>query len=83
MARFMDVHTGFTGVTQDQLLEAHKKDQMLEGAEGVKFVEAWADPKSGKVFCLSEGPNREAVLRVHQKAGHAANEIYEVPIHIR
>ncbi len=36
--------------------------------------------QSGKVFCLSEGPNKDAVLRVHKKAGHATEEIYEVPI---
>ena len=80
MPRFMDVHEGFKGVTQDQLMEAHKKDLDVERAEGVHFIKAWADPKTGKAFCLSEGPNKEAVLRVHQKAGHPTSEIYEVPL---
>jgi hypothetical protein len=76
----MDVHTGMKGITQDQLREAHRKDQENEGKEGVHFISAWADPASGKVFCLSEGPNKDAVKRVHAKAGHAADEIYEVPL---
>jgi hypothetical protein len=76
----MDIHTGMKGVTEAKLREEHQKDLDIENKEGVHFIKAWADPQSGKVFCLSEGPNREAVLRVHEKAGHATNEIYEVPI---
>jgi hypothetical protein len=82
MARFMDVHSGFTGVTEAQLAEAHRQDLAVEEKEGVHFLKAWADPASGKAFCLSEGPSKEAVMRVHQNAGHPTTEIYEVPIAI-
>ena len=82
MARFMDVHNGFVGVTEEQLLEAHRRDQELEGDEGVHFQTAWLDPESGKVFCLSTGPSKESVLRIHERAGHPTNEIYEVPIEV-
>jgi Nickel responsive protein SCO4226-like len=82
MAKFMDVHSGFVGVTEDQLRAAHEQDLAIEGAEGVHFERAWFDPASGKVFCLSTGPSREAVLRVHDKAGHPPAEIYEVPVEI-
>jgi hypothetical protein len=34
------------------------------------------------VFCLSEAPSKDAVLRVHKRAGHETSEIYEVPIEI-
>jgi hypothetical protein len=78
----MDVHSGFQGVTREQLAEAHKKDQAIEREEGVRFVKAWADPVSGKAFCLSEGPSKEAVLRIHERAGHPTAEIYEVPIDV-
>ena len=44
MARFMDVHSGFVGVTEEQLLEAHRRDQEIEGEEGVHFDTAWLDP---------------------------------------
>jgi hypothetical protein len=82
MAKFMDVHSGFVGVTEAQLREAHEQDLAIEGTEGVHFERAWLDPESGKVFCLSSGPSKEAVLRVHDKAGHPTEEIYELPIEI-
>ena len=40
------------------------------------------DPESGKVFCLSTGPSKEAVLRIHQRAGHPTEEIYELPVEV-
>lgn len=82
MPKYMDVHVGFVGVTQKQFQEAHDKDLALEKAEGVHFERAWLDPKSGKAFCISTGPNKEAVMRVHQKAGHGTDEIYEVPVEV-
>jgi hypothetical protein len=78
MAQFMDVHSGMKGLTAEQLKEEHAKDKAIDQQDGVNFVRAWADPESGKVFCLSEGPNKEAVLEVHRKAGHPTDEIYEI-----
>jgi hypothetical protein len=82
MAKFMDVHSGFVGVTKDQLRQAHERDLAIEAAEGVHFERAWLDPELGKVFCLSSGPSKEAVLRVHDKAGHPTAEIYELPVEV-
>jgi len=82
MAKFMDVHSGFVGVTERQLRAAHELDLAIEAAEGVHFERAWLDPESGKVFCLSSGPSKEAVQRVHDKAGHPTDEIYELPIEL-
>ena len=82
MAKFMDVHSGFVGVTEVQLRQAHERDLAIEAAEGVHFERAWLDPESGKVFCLSSGPSKEAVLRVHDKAGHPTAEIYELPVEV-
>ena len=80
MAKFMDVHNGFFGITDNQLKAAHDADLALEDEEGVHFERAWLDPEAGKVFCLSTGPSREAVMRVHERAGHPTTEVYEVPI---
>jgi hypothetical protein len=80
MPTFMDVHEGFVGVTEDQLAEAHRADLEIEADEGVHFEKAWLDPESGKVFCLSTGPSREAVMRIHERAGHATDQVYEVSI---
>jgi hypothetical protein len=78
MAQFMDVHTSMKGVTGDQLAAAHQADLDIQGEEGVTFTHAWADPSTGHVFCLSEGPSAEAVQRVHERAGHPADEIHEI-----
>ena len=80
MAEFMDVHHGMVDITHEGLMEAHQADLAIQGDEGVDFKHAWADPKSGMVFCLSEAPNAEAVQRIHERAGHPADEIYEVPV---
>lgn len=82
MATFMDVHSGFVGVTAEQLKEAHEADLAIEAEEGVHFEHAWLDPESGKVFCLSTAPSREAVMRIHERAGHPTTEVYEVPIEV-
>ena len=78
MAKFMDVHSGFHGVTPAELDAAHSADLKIEADEGVHFERAWLDPAKGKVFCLSTGPSKEAVLRIHERAGHPTTEIYEL-----
>src|SRR6476646_7371251 len=82
MAKFMDIHEGFFGVTAQQLAEAHQRDLDVEAEEGVHYEKAWLDPESGKVFCLVTGPSKEAVMRVHEKAGHPTPQVYEVPIEV-
>jgi hypothetical protein len=82
MAKFMDVHSGFVGVTAQQLKEAHERDLAIEKDEGVHFERAWLDPTSGKVFCLSSGPSRESIMRIHDRAGHPTAEVYELPIEV-
>ena len=80
MPQYMDVHTGAQGLTAEALNEAHQADLDLQDAEGVNFKHAWADPVSGTIFCLSEAPDAEAVQRVHERAGHRADHVYEVPL---
>lgn len=82
MPRFMDVHSGFHGVTAAQLEEAHRRDLAIEADEGVHFERAWLDPEAGKVFCLSNGPSREAIMRVHERAGHPTGEVYQLTVEV-
>ncbi|MFD7259832.1 SCO4226 family nickel-binding protein [Streptomyces sp. NPDC059874] len=82
MAKFMDVHTDMKGITQEQLTAAHKADLAIEKEEGVHFERAWADPSTGTVYCLSEGPSADAVQRIHTRTGHPANEIHPVPLSV-
>ena len=82
MAKFMDVHSGFFGVTQEQLQEAHNRDLAIQNEEGVNYERAWLDPESGKVFCLVTGPSREAVMRIHERAGHPTAEVYPLSVEV-
>ena len=78
--KFMDVHTGMQGITPEGLMEAHNADLAIQGEEGVDFQHAWADPDTGMVWCVSEAPNADAVRRIHERAGHPADEVYPVPV---
>ena len=82
MGKFMDVHSGFQGVTATQLQEAHDRDLAIENDEGVHFERAWMDPDAGKVFCLATGPSKEAVMRIHGRAGHPTPEVYELTVEV-
>jgi hypothetical protein len=82
MPTFMDVHSGFEGATAEDFRKAHEADLAIEGEEDVHYEQAWLDPVSGKAFCLVTGPNREAVMKVHERAGHPTAEVYEVPIKV-
>ncbi|MEW2354041.1 SCO4226 family nickel-binding protein [Spirillospora sp. NPDC029432] len=78
--KFMDVHRNMQGISSDDLSAAHEADLAIERDEGVHFERAWADPESGTVYCLSEGPSAEAVQRIHERAGHPADEIHRLTL---
>jgi uncharacterized protein DUF4242 len=82
MAKYMDVHDGFFGVTAEQLREAHDRDLAIEQDEEVHFQRAWLDPEAGKVFCLATGPSKEAVMRIHERAGHPTPNVYELTVEV-
>ena len=80
MPEFMDVHRSMKGVTEEQLKAAHDADLAIQDDENVNFKHAWGDPESGMVFCLSEAPSADAVRIIHERAGHPADDVYEVPV---
>jgi hypothetical protein len=82
MPEFMDVHHGMVGITAEGLKEAHDADLAIQGEENVEFKQAWADPESGNVYCLSEASSAEAVQRIHVRAGHPYDEIHPVPLKV-
>ncbi|MEJ7697351.1 MAG: SCO4226 family nickel-binding protein [Candidatus Limnocylindrales bacterium] len=82
MAKFMDVHRSMKGITAEALQEAHQADLDIQGDEGVDFQHAWADPDSGMVFCLAEAPSADAVRRIHERAGHPADDVYPLPVEV-
>jgi hypothetical protein len=80
LATFMDVHDGFVGVTQEQFESAHQDDLDIQAEEGVSFDRAWLDPITGRAFCLATGPSKEAVIRIHERAGHPASQVWELTV---
>ena len=79
MPRFLDMHTGAHDVTPEQLAELHAKDLAVQAAHGVRYLKYWYDAATGKVFCLSEAPSKEAALAVHREAhGQMPDDIFEV-----
>jgi len=80
MPRFIDVHHAIDrGLTPEQTAELHQRDLAVQGRHGVRYLKYWYDPTTGKAFCLSEAPSKEAVLAVHEDAhGIVADEIFEV-----
>ena len=82
MPKFMDVHEGMVDITPEALAAAHAADLAIQAEEGVSFDHAWADPVSGKVFCLSEAPSADAIQRIHTRNGIPPTEIYELKIEV-
>ncbi|HEX5614035.1 MAG TPA: nickel-binding protein [Acidimicrobiia bacterium] len=75
---FLDRHET-QGLTPEDISEAHKRDVDIQEAYGVRYHTYWFDPDAGTVFCLAEGPTKEAVEAVHRDAhGGLATTILEL-----
>lgn len=77
---FMDTHLAGPGAIRgEDVAEAHRKDLAVQDDFGVRFLEHWYDEDSGKIHCLAEAPDAEAVRATHEKAhGLVPDEIREV-----
>jgi class 3 adenylate cyclase len=64
---FLDRHDA-PDATADAVAQAHVLDIAAQGKHGVHYHTYWFDPAQGTVFCLAEGPTREAVEEVHREA---------------
>jgi class 3 adenylate cyclase len=78
MALFLDRHEA-PGATAADIAAAHELDLAVQDQYGVRYVTYWFADGDGTVFCLAEGPNREALEAVHRDAhGLLAVNIIEV-----
>lgn len=78
MPWYLDRHD-LSGVTPDALAAAHLKDLEIQDRHDVRYVTYWFDPSAGSVFCLAEGPSKDAVNAVHRDShGLEASAIIEV-----
>jgi class 3 adenylate cyclase len=75
---FLDRHVA-AGATAEDIAAAHALDVQVQDVYGVRYVTYWFDDHDGTVFCLAEGPDREAVETVHREAhGLMADNVIEV-----
>jgi AraC-like DNA-binding protein len=74
----MDSHI-VPGVEAKHVAEAHKKDLGVQDQFGCRNMTYWVDEKRGRVFCLIDAPNEEAVRLMHNHAhGNVPHEIIPV-----
>ena len=65
---FMDTHEAGAGVRAADVADAHRKDLAVQGEHGVRFLEYWVDESSGRIHCLAEAPDAEALIETHRRA---------------
>ena len=80
MPRFLDMHIlPADQVTPEILAAAHQQDLAVQHKYGVRYVKYWYDAATGRVFCLSDAPSKEAALAVHREShGQMPDEIFQV-----
>src|SRR5690242_21278185 len=79
MPLFMDVHNLGTGVSMDDVAQAHQADLATQGEYDVSYLRYWVDEDKGQIFCLVEAPDAGAAVEVHRKAhGLVADAVYRV-----
>ena len=80
MPLFMDIHTvDSEDFSAEDVVKAHMEDLAVQDKFGVKQLKYWVDEKAKTIFCLMEGPNRDACNQVHlQSHGNTACNIIEV-----
>ncbi len=75
---YIDRHDA-PGVSPQELADAHALDLAVQAKHGVRYHTYWFDPENGSVFCLAEGPSKQAVEDVHEEAhGLLASTVLEL-----
>ena len=78
MPLYMDLHKG-EEFTLEELKKSHLADLAVQDKYGVRYIQYWVNEEAGMVFCLMEGPSKEACAQVHREAhGDIACNIIQV-----
>lgn len=78
MPIYMDSHI-VPGVEAKHAAEAHKKDLGIQNQFGCRNMTYWVDEDRGRVFCLIDAPNEQAVRDMHNHShGNVPHEIIPV-----
>ena len=74
MSKFIDGHD-FGGLTKEKMQKAVKS---VADEFGVTTYSVCYSEKEGKAYCISEGPNKEAIEKHHEKFGITCDFITEI-----
>ena len=78
MPLYMDIHF-VDDVSVEDTRKAHLADLAVQEKYGVKYLQYWFNEKTGTIFCLMEGPDKESCAATHKEAnGITACQIVEV-----
>ena len=80
MPLYMDIHKVDTDeFSAEDVVKAHMQDLAIQDKFGVKQLKYWVDEQGKTIFCLMEGPDKDACNQVHlQSHGNTACNILEV-----
>jgi class 3 adenylate cyclase len=79
MPLYMDLHKGVPKLSKDEMKQIHQADLDVQDKFGVKYHKFWVNEEAGTIFCLVEGPNKDACIHTHENAhGLLPCEIIEV-----
>jgi len=80
MPLYMDIHiVDSENFSVEDVVTAHMQDLAVQEKFGVIQVKYWVDVENKKIFCLMEGPSKEACNAVHLEShGNTACNIIEV-----
>jgi class 3 adenylate cyclase len=65
---YMDIHRGMQNASRAEIDRAHLSDLEAQGKHNVHYIKYWIDSAHGNLYCLVEGPNKEACVAVHREA---------------
>jgi hypothetical protein len=75
----MDTHFRVEGMRPEAIAGAIQEHTKVGQKRGVRWLKAWYDEGSGRLFCLSESPSTDAHVAVHREAaGLLVDEINQV-----
>jgi len=80
MPLYMDIHTVDSDTfSVEDVVKAHMKDLAVQDRFGVIQLKYWVNVDAKTLFCLMEGPDKEACHQVHKQShGNTACNIIEV-----
>src|ERR1039458_1357949 len=78
MPMYLDRHD-LVGITAQEIADAHLQDLEAQDKHSVRYHTYWFDEEKGSIFCLAEGPSRQAVEDVHREShGQLASWVLEL-----